>query len=113
MFLKKLWWGQYPLLRSFWGFYLFGMFCAPFVAAILMLPVYFISRGAGLAVGATLCAIYYVVATVGVWRSADAYGLTRWWPNLAKLLVVLITVRAGWVLVNGGAEHFVQYVTQR
>ncbi len=113
LFFTKLWWGQYPLVRSFWVFYVLGIFIAPLIAIVGMLPIYFFSRGAALAIGATLYGAYLIVASVGVWRSADAYPYARWWPNLAKTVVVIIVARMGWGLLNGGAEHFVQYVTQR
>jgi hypothetical protein len=92
--LRKLWWGLYPLGRSFWGFYIFGglavMFVSMIVGALLVTklpqlrPVVYITF---------LCVVwtYWAVATVGVWRSASLYtGDVSINPIAAKCVVLLV-----------------------
>jgi hypothetical protein len=65
----------------------------------------------GFAFGISVMILYWIVASVGVWRSADAYPLTRWWPAAAKIAVVLWAGRILWGLANGGALNIMDRVT--
>jgi hypothetical protein len=107
--LYKIWWGQYSLPVQFWLFYIVGSVAAIFVSVVAAAPLLLLdARPAAYLVGAVVAWGYWFVASVGVWRSADAYPLTRWWPNLAKGVVVLFTLVFLYRLLTGGAEHFLQ-----
>jgi hypothetical protein len=97
--LTKLWWGQYSLVRTFWGFYVLGYIGWALFWRLLLLrlsPIAF-------AISISVWAFYWIVVSVGVWRSADAYPLTRWWPVMAKIVVIIFSGQMIWILANGGA----------
>ena len=85
-----LWRGELPLSQAFWeyaGFYglIAGVASNAAVAAIFLmqLPLAF-------AVMLHLLPVpYYVVATVGVWRSADRYQGAALWASAARLAVIV------------------------
>jgi hypothetical protein len=93
--LRDLWRGLYPLPRAFWGFYVFGGFAALILFTAFASSIVFAAprlRPAVYVLG--LCAVwtYWGIASVGVWRSADAYarafeGGAPLWPVTAKLVV--------------------------
>jgi hypothetical protein len=93
--LGDLWRGFYPLPRAFWGFYVFGGFAALILFTALASSIVFAAprlRPAVYVLG--LCAVwaYWGIASVGVWRSANAYARafksgTPFWPVTAKLVV--------------------------
>jgi hypothetical protein len=67
--LKKLWYGQYSLVVTFWGFYVGG-----YVLVVLVcLMIFYQSEGAQPARMFNFVApiLYLFVASVGVWISAD------------------------------------------
>lgn len=86
MFIKKLWRGEYSLLKTYWIFnVLIGnvvlgnilSFIDPFKNAY----VYFIGLGSYL--------LYMLIAVVGLWRSASLYDGNELWKILAKVSVVI------------------------
>lgn len=97
--LGKLWRGQYSLRVTFWIFYIFGYF-ASVVLNMFVSPIFNTQPWRALSVTALILP-YNIASTVGVLRSADAYPLTRWWPNLAKIAVCLWESRIVWSLANG------------
>jgi hypothetical protein len=97
--LDKLWRGQYSLWITFWIFYVAGYFASSFLS-IFVSPVFSTQPWRILCVIA-LIVPYNIVSTVGVLRSADAYPLTRWWPNLAKIAVGLWDTHIAWSLIKG------------
>ncbi len=89
--LKKLWQGDYPLMQSFWGFYVFGCLVVPLFA--ILVSAAFILIGAPPFAAITFATIffdYFAIASVGVWQSATKYPYTRWWPGCAKVIVALL-----------------------
>jgi hypothetical protein len=66
---RKLWYGQYSLARSFWGFFILGTFVG---MIIRMNPVFLF-----LPVAQPVLLGYEIAAGVGVWRSANALIATR------------------------------------
>jgi len=66
---RKLWYGQYSLARSFWGFFILGTLVG---VIIRMNPVFLF-----LPVAQPLLLGYEITAGVGVWRSANALIATR------------------------------------
>jgi hypothetical protein len=101
-YLGKLWRGEYSLPVAFWRFYCGGQLaCAllyvfAFVAGRLLFhhtliidPIRIISI-----VCYVLFSIYVVVASVGVWRSADPYwkssdGMRRFWAGAARVIIII------------------------
>ena len=117
--LRKLWWGQYSLPRTFWGFYVLGFFAAIFLSATILLTSYHLKLGTlGFIFGFSLFTIYWFIASVGVWRSAGPNMTSRvWtvriWAIAARGIVLLFAVRAFWGLVNGGALALMERMTAR
>jgi len=110
--LRKLCWGQYPLVSAFWGFYVFGFFASWIVAGAIAAPfLLWHMRPIGFGIWYALTISYLIVATLGTWRSADAYPLTRWWPVLAKIWICIWSARIIWGLSNGGAAMILNRVT--
>jgi hypothetical protein len=110
--IHDLYWGKYRLAVAFWGFYVFGALVCLVVGVALMIPFSLLGlAGLGIFFGTLLMWSYWFVATVGVWRSANAYPFTRWWPNVTKLFVVMWTARLLWQLANGGAAALMEKVT--
>jgi hypothetical protein len=92
-YLRNLWTGNQSLVRAFWGSYLLGsMLVAGGIGGIVSgIFIVLGQRTLGYVLAAVLFTPYCVIATVGVWRSANNYPLTRWWPNLAKFMVIIMT----------------------
>lgn len=119
--LRKLWWGQYSLVKSFWLFYVLGVVLV-FVALVLLVGI-LIFLGTFLAIPIlkqlVLLIIYGVwlgyllIASVGVWRSADAYPYTRWWPRMSKCVVAIIALMWVYSLLAGGAANWLAEFTSR
>jgi hypothetical protein len=110
--LRKLWWGKYSLIASFWGFFVLGVPASVFPAVFVVIPFAALHmRPIGVLFSALGFAGYWVVAAMGVWRSADSYPYTRWWPRLAKSFVSLLTLGAISRLANGGALWLLAQVT--
>jgi MFS family permease len=109
--LRKLWWGQYPLVQAFWVFYVAGFLGCVVFASITYAVFYAIhARPFGVLAWAFVFTCYLLIASVGVWRSADAYPCTRWWPIWAKIVVGLFAARVFWSLANGGARSLVDRI---
>ena len=105
--IKRLWRGEYSLGVAFWGFYFAG-----FVVLVFMMEIIFpasyrfdIDTPPGVLV---VRAAYFVLSSVGVWRSArkniaSAIWLDRLWGYSARGFVCLV---AATVLWNGLAPFF-------
>jgi hypothetical protein len=105
--LKKLYQGKYPLVGAFWGFYVGGIFASGFVGMLAAIPFILIhARPFGILIYGLVFFGYFSIVTIGVWRSANAYPYTRWWPILAKIAVGFMAVAMVLRLVLG-AERFV------
>ena len=96
---RKLWRGEYPLWVAFWLFYVLG-YLVSFGLVASIAPLFHTQPWRGLVVF-LLIVPYNVVSTVGAWRSANSYPLTRWWPRLAQACVVLWDTRLAWSMANG------------
>jgi hypothetical protein len=113
--LTKLWWGRYSLPRTFWLFYVLGFPITWLFAAAIYVPFFFLHvRTLGF-IAAFLCFFFYfVVSSIGVWRSANAYpftGAARFWAVAAKGVVVVVVVRVLWSWANGGALNIMAHMT--
>jgi hypothetical protein len=90
---RTLWLGRYPLVGAFWGFYVLGFVISTAMAGALAgLLIMFRLREFGFLSAALFYMAYMSVATVGVWRSANSYPYTRWWPAMAKAAVLFFTL---------------------
>lgn len=94
-FLKKLFRGSYPLVRTFWLYYVLGSTLILLVAEGLssMFPSAFGAFSYSL-LGIVQLA-YSVLCLFGIWRSATNYknaGGSALWATLAKGYVVLSVV---------------------
>ena len=101
-FLRRLWHGQYSLRQSFWGFYVIGGFLIVGVAGgVSGVFIFFNAQPMGAVAAAVIIVGYVLVATVGTWRSASNYPLTRWWPTLAKFVILIwTTYLIAWFAIN-------------
>jgi len=108
--LGKLWRGQYSLPRTFWGFYILGQIACFALLAIILIISYRSHLGTlGFIFGFLIISCYWIIAAVGVWRSASTYlaspiWMTRAWAVAARGVVVLFAARVVWGLANGGAQ---------
>ena len=108
---KKLWFGVYSLPVAFWGFCVLGNVAVILLASIIGL----LSAHAGLAaIGIPVALLgvwgYWIVASVGVWKSAEAYPFTRFWPLMAKGIVLFYWVAFLYRAANGGLEQLMALI---
>lgn len=85
--LLKLWQGEYSLPVAFWGFYVAGYFATALL--VIFISPLFVTQPARTISVLVLILPYNTLSTIGVWRSADAYELTKWWPVMAKIAVMI------------------------
>lgn len=85
--LLKMWQGGYSLAVTFWGFYVAGYFATALL--VIFIAPQFTTQPARTICVLILIIPYNTLSTIGVWRSADAYELTKWWPIMAKIAVIL------------------------
>jgi hypothetical protein len=81
----KLWRGRYSLAVAFWVFYALGYLISVGLVTLIS-PLIVAYPWRPIAVAALILP-YNAVATVGVWRSADAHPDQRNWPAFAKIAV--------------------------
>lgn len=107
--LRKLWWGQYSLSVTSWGFYITG-FMLIFILAMLFLIIAQLLHinTLGFILGFAMLNGYWLAAAVGVWRSASSpmaskNRIHRAWAIAARIVVMLSAARMVLHLANGGA----------
>jgi hypothetical protein len=111
---RKLWSGAYSLPIAFWAFYCAGMLACFLVSGVILFLSHAINaRPLAFTVCFTLVLIYWLAASVGVWRSAGPYWrspiwMSRIWAAAARLVIAGWMAKAvlGWV--DGGAVAIVQ-----
>jgi uncharacterized membrane protein (DUF485 family) len=106
---RRLWRGTYSLGIAFWGFYCLGSLLVWFAAAFLS----FGSRSLhahviGFLFGLLVLWSYWIIASIGVWRSASVrmgsqIWLDRVWAVSARGIILVVAIQVLWKLVNGGA----------
>jgi hypothetical protein len=117
--LSRFWMGLYPLLVTFWIFYV----CVPNVLELLYIGAILAWQRPLPVPWAIILFVYWVVASVAVWRSAGAYLLSpmlikRLWAWLARGVVVFVAFVAIMYNPNGGevlaivAKFLVIYTAQ-
>ena len=88
--LRKLWCGEIPLDKAFWGYAVVGGLAVNLVTSLLFLA--FASAHwtvAALAAGYGLSVPYNLVVTVGVWRAAGREEGNRPKAELLRLLTLV------------------------
>ena len=88
--MRALWYGELPLARAFWEYFVVYASLANLGAMIAAFAVLAADLPAALAFGVHLLPLpYVVVAVVGVWRSAAVYEGPERWAKLARTAAVL------------------------
>jgi len=88
--LSALWLGNLPLEVAFWKWAVIGGLGVNMSTSLAFLVL--IMQGQPLAafvVGYVLSVPYNIVATVGVWRSADRFSGPRHWADLARIVTTV------------------------
>jgi hypothetical protein len=110
--LRRVWWGQYSLPRAFWGFYVLGCAAAFICVALVLVASYRLRVGTlGFLLAVVLINGYWIVVSVGVWRSASAAKHSPGWAIAAKAVVCISVARVLWYLANGGALFLMDRLT--
>jgi hypothetical protein len=115
--LTKLWSGKYSLPLAFLGFYVFGYCAVMFLAALVaVVGMQMHVERLGFVAAFLILAAYWVIASVGVWRSAGASVTSDNWVAKvegysARTLVCLVAAYALFSLYDGGALWLMQRVT--
>ena len=80
--------GKLPLYQSYWFYYVFGNFIISIpllMASKQIINSYIFTFSLYLVINLA----YYLVSCIGVWRSAESYHKNKFYPFLARLIVVL------------------------
>lgn len=106
--LSKLWYGQYSLARTFWGFYVGGTFALSVLLSIAYLVAAPQGLGKEILIANGIWGIYLFIASVGVWISArrnlrDPFWLSALWGILARLVILVGGAWAVWGLAQLGS----------
>src|SRR5882757_2663441 len=115
--LRKLWWGQYPLPRVFWGFYVCGFFVSVFLSGLLVFALRSVElHHIGFIFRLCFLATYVFIASVGVWqsagvRTASPIWIVRFWAWAARCVVGINAVWVLWHLIDGGALVLLDLIT--
>ena len=81
--LSRFYKGKTDLVPAFWGYCVLGGIAARMAGGLLIGLGGRTPQAFSFGIGFWLA--YSAFATIGVWRCANAYPYTRWWPGLAKL----------------------------
>lgn len=88
--LGRLWRGELPLESAFWNWAVLGGLVVNVVSSVLFLFLIMAEQLiAAFFVGYALSIPYNILATVGVWRSADRYEGERRWADLARIVTLV------------------------
>lgn len=94
--LRHLWRGDLPLQNAFWNWAVLGGLIVNLASSAAFLLLMTADQLiAALIVGYGFSLPYNILASVGVWRSADRYDGERRWADLAKLVTA-----AGMILLS-------------
>jgi len=103
--LQKLWNGEQPLSRAFWGYYFIGSILIFFVAVVAAIPFWVIdAKPLGMVAVWFILGCYAVFATIGTWRCTNRpdvgmYGV------IAKVFIFLWTIALISRFMNGPAQR--------
>lgn len=88
--LRRLWHGELELENAFWNWAVIGGLLVNLPSSALFLFLVSADRPIlAVIAGYAFSVPYNLVAAVGVWRSADAYGGDPRWADLARLVTVI------------------------
>lgn len=86
----RLWRGELALDNAFWGWAVLGGLAVNVATSAAFAFLIIAERPVvALLIGYGLSLPYNLVATVGVWRSADRYAGDRQWADLARIATVI------------------------
>lgn len=111
--LRKLWLGRFPLPIAFWIFYVLGGIIVFFAIALItgLLGFSFQSLRVVLFLfGLIVVWAYWLVASVGAWRSAASWSGRPLWAYAAKVVVAASAISFIFRLMDGGAATIVSRI---
>jgi hypothetical protein len=109
--LLQLWRGQYSLPVAFWGFYFVGSAFVVLLAAVVAAHfLYFGARTLPLLLLSSSWG-YWVLASVGVWRSASTGKSHFIFEVLAKLFILVMVARFIWFAATGGLQRVMAMIS--
>ncbi len=83
--LKRFWRGEVPLRQAFWGYAVVYGLTVDLACAALALLLYLALDAPYAAAAVHFAPVpYYILAFIGVWRSADRHAGPMWHRTLAK-----------------------------
>ena len=101
--LGRFWFGQLPLPVAFWGFYVF----LPLLIFLVGYTVGYVLASRGNPAGIFLAsrflsalALYRLIASIGVWRSAETFTGNSRWSIAAKAVVIIGGLQAVYYLLE-------------
>jgi hypothetical protein len=115
-FLRRLWQGKYSLPATFWGFYCAGQIVCVFVSGILLFLSRLVdARPIAFALLFALTFAYWLIASVGVWRSAGAYWtspiwMRRIWAGAARVVVIAFVAKDAFGLASRETFTMIQRI---
>lgn len=115
--LRAAWRGDLSLGVAFWLVYVVGFLVSTVISGLAVFAARNLGiLGAGWAVGGSLWLAYQFFALIAVWNSArrsakSPIWLNRIFPYLAMIVVILLSGRLLFGLINGGALRFATLVT--
>ncbi len=88
--LRRLWRGELALADAFWNWAVFGGLAINVVTTALLLFLIMADRPIFAFIAGYAPAVpYNVIATIGVWRSAERYSGDRRWAELARIVTII------------------------
>ena len=112
--IRRLWCGLYPLPKAFWGFYVIGFFATWLIVGIpaaLLAALIHSLRPLFLIAGVALHWTYWVVASVGVWRSANnTKNYIAFWRYAARGVVLLFVLMYISGFASGGGQALIERI---
>lgn len=89
-FLYKIWCGDYPLYKSFWGLFIFILIMS--IIQTIFVKTSFAQAQSGLKfnIAIIVCYLFFLfIGLVGTWASANKYTGFVAWKYLAKLVLII------------------------
>lgn len=88
--LQRLWRGDEPLARAFWGWAVVGSLLVNGATTTLFLILSAQDLVVlGLVAGYAISVPYNILAIVGVWRAADRHPGARFWAEAARIAALI------------------------
>jgi hypothetical protein len=108
---RRLWWGHYSLAAAFWGFYVCGGIALLLVSTLLAVPLVLNDyRPPALIIFVVMNWSYWLLVSVGVWRSASTRKSHPIYEGLVKALIVLMVAVFLWRTATGGLQQLLNAI---